>query len=356
MIALVNKANVGDPYQRNPSTGFSWWYFDIVDEFGNGAVVIWSQNLPFLPTSKRLDHADSQRPSLNVVLYQHHKTVFYLFQEYPPSEIEWSPAKGYWRFGETIIRQIDSDDTIELNINLNAPIPTSASHIVGTIQFSGPKRKDLPLNDFGFHHWSPVSTNCTGHVDLQDDKAKYAFSGRCYHDSNSSSRPIQNLGIEKWWWGRFSFPDQEVVLYLVSPETDTQPINMLLNVDNSGHMSSSEITSIQFQDPQKSLFGLHYPQSLFVASGAEQLMIEPVHLLDDSPFYQRFMATATRGEQTSVGYLEQVAPPRIGLFWQQPFVRMKVHDLNGSNSMWLPLFTGNRTDSFWKQLSRCTPF
>ena len=356
MITLVNKTNIGDPYHSNPSSGFFWWYFDIVDESGNGAVVIWSQNLPFLPTSKRLDHNASQRPSLNVVLYRNHKTVFYLFQEYPSTEIEWSPAKGYWRFGNTVIQQTEENDVIHLHMDVHAPIPSSAAHLSGTIEFRGPKRKDVPVQDSGFHHWSPIATNCLGQVKLQDDKAQYAFRGRCYHDSNSSSRPIQDLGIEKWWWGRFSFPHQETIIYVLSPETDTASIDMLLNVDKSGEMNVSDITQIQFQEPQKSIFGLHYPQRLLINSSAEDLIIQPTHLLDDSPFYQRFMATATQGKQTAIGYLEQVAPPKIGLLWQQPFVRMKVHDLSGANSMWLPLFTGNRTDSFWKQLSRCTPF
>ena len=356
MIALVNKTNIGDPYHSNPSNGFFWWYFDIVDNSGNGAVVIWSQNLPFLPTSKRLDHMASQRPSLNVVLYQNYKTVFYLFQEYPSLKTEWDPSRGYWQFGDTTIQQTETNDLVHLQIDLQAPIPTSVSHLTGTIEFRGPKRKDIPTQEVGFHHWSPISTNCIGQVNLKDDKAEYVFSGRCYHDSNSSSRPIQDLGIEKWWWGRFSFPNQETILYLLSPETDTEPINMLLGVDQTGHMKTSEITQIQFQDPQKSIFGLQYPQRLIIRSSTEELTVQPTHLLDDSPFYQRFMATATQGKQTAVGYLEQVAPPKIGLFWQQPFVRMKVHDLNGSNSMWLPLFTGNRTDSFWKQLARCTPF
>ena len=58
---------------RSPG-GFTWFYVDIVDDQGQGATLIWSWGLPFLPGYAAASRAGRpqlpiERPSVNLVVY-----------------------------------------------------------------------------------------------------------------------------------------------------------------------------------------------------------------------------------------------------------------------------------------------
>ena len=63
--------------------GFAWWYAELLDDKGNGMVLIWSFGLPFLPGYKSANDSGKpetplSRPSLNVALYEAGEPSFYL--------------------------------------------------------------------------------------------------------------------------------------------------------------------------------------------------------------------------------------------------------------------------------------
>ena len=81
-----------DPTTPMPRTlldargGFAWWYVDLVDEAGNGVVVIWSFGLPFLPGYASASRAGKgeragDRPSLNVAVYVRGELAAYVLEE-----------------------------------------------------------------------------------------------------------------------------------------------------------------------------------------------------------------------------------------------------------------------------------
>ena len=90
--------------------------------------------------------------------------------------------------------------------------------------------------------------------------------------------------------------------------------------------------------------------------GAAKYDLELNHLVDDGPFYQRYMLSAERirSEPTARsaervlgnGMAEYVEPDRIDVPWQRPFVAMKTQlvDSSRKNSILLPLFTGFKAD------------
>ena len=109
---------------------------------------------------------------------------------------------------------------------------------------------------------------------------------------------------------------------------------------------------IHHKENKSSIYGLQYPQIIQIKSDGILISISLLHKVDDSPFYQRFIVLANTNKKFGNGFVEQVVPSKIGISWHQPFVRMKIHHLNASNSFWLPLFTGDQTGSFLKLLTK----
>jgi hypothetical protein len=84
-------------------------------------------------------------------------------------------------------------------------------------------------------------------------------------------------------------------------------------------------------------------------------------LVDDGPFYQRYLVYAKRWRKTEHsahagtaaraamaasghGVAEVVYPSRVDVSWQRPFIAMKTHYIGQTNSALLPFFTGFRHD------------
>jgi hypothetical protein len=91
LISLCSADRAPDPaVLRNPG-GFTWFYVDLVDEQGRGATLIWSWGLPFLPgyaKAARAGHPQLpiERPSVNLVVYEGGREIFYLLSELPPEQ------------------------------------------------------------------------------------------------------------------------------------------------------------------------------------------------------------------------------------------------------------------------------
>ena len=79
--------------------------------------------------------------------------------------------------------------------------------------------------------------------------------------------------------------------------------------------------------------------------------------VDEGPFYLRFMVDAVCEitKERGHGIAELVKPDRIHIAPFQPFVRMRVHQVDGPNSFLLPLFTGaggDKVKRFFSHLKR----
>ena len=79
------------------------------------------------------------------------------------------------------------------------------------------------------------------------------------------------------------------------------------------------------------------------------MRVEVAALLDDGPFYQRYLLRGRCGDDEGYGIGEHVVPDRVDSGLLRPLVRMRVHRAAGRNSMWLPLFSGD-SDGRWGRL------
>jgi carotenoid 1,2-hydratase len=351
MIEIGGAGTEVDPGCFTEPGGFAWWYVDLVNPRGDGAVLIWSCGLPFLPgnaaSGRRGEPMPArQRPSVNLAVYREGKPVFYLLQEYGAGDVEFGDG-GISRIGGCRFRR--GEGGVLVDVELDCPIPGSPRRLRGSMRVEGIGRlPDAPslAGDPSPHVWTPLSGPASGTLQIGiDGDPGIRVVGRAYHDRNSGRVPLDQLGIARWMWGRFPFGDREVLYYLVWPVSGGPPRCIGVSIDSAGGAEVLEDLSVERSGTHRTWGGMRWWERVRVLRGDRPwLSITQAGIVDSGPFYLRFLsrAEAACGEWAT-GWGELCEPDRIDLALHRPLVNMRVHRVSGTNSCWLPLFSGPRS-------------
>lgn len=372
MIELGSADRAPDPAVLHSAGGFTWFYVDLVDDHGNGATVIWSWGLPFLPGYAGAARAGRpelpiDRPSVNVVVYQDGRERFYLLSEIPREDCRWSADGRSWRLGECTFTWSDvpgapgAAPTRVLNADIDLALPTGG-RATGRLCLSGalrhdiadlpgPRDEDLAVGDASAHLWTPMLAAARGSLELRTPGGLLRVEGRGYHDRNSAPRPLHELGIRSWWWGRIALPGRDLIFYqLISDDERCAPRDFVLELGADGACRASAEPELRVGRLRRSTWGLRWPASVsFRDPDGLPVQVEVTSLLDNGPFYQRYLLRGRCCGQQGHGLGENVVPDRIDTDLLRPLVRMRVHRADGPNSMWLPLFSGD-SEGRWARL------
>lgn len=340
-----------DPALLKRPGAFAWWYVDLVDEHGDGLVLIWSWGLPFLPglagaARRGAPVAPGDRPSMNVAVYQGGMPRFYLLQEIDPQDARWDPETDRWEFGQSrITLDRTSDGRHHLRVTLDCPVPGMPDRLQGTVEVIGHERiHEGDGHGDPRHAWTPLMTACPGTAKLRCGDWSADITGRAYHDRNSGVQPMHTLGIDRWWWGRLALPGRELIYYHLVPEDpgeDTQ--TLVVEVDSNGRTRLAESARVEILDTRRSIYSLSWTTRLrFWDPDGQEVRVRMTAGVDDSPFYQRLLIEGTCGGESGRGVAELVVPDAIDPDWMRWLVGMRVHHAGGDNSVWLPLFSGPR--------------
>ena len=338
--------------------GFAWWYVDLVDEQGNGVVLIWSWGLPFLPAwmsrvRSSEPAAPGDRPSLNIVTYAQGTPNFYLLQEYPPSACRWHDD-GRFQFGDSTIATTTHGDQRRMTAELDCPVPGTSDRLQGTLTLEGPiVSEHLTQQDPSPHRWTPICTAVTGEMNLRCG-ALQLVSGRAraYHDRNASPHDLETLGIDHWIWGRVPYGEGERIYYLLWPSDGGEPRAIGLTIGADGVATRTETLTVELLSRSRGWFGMPWWRRVRLTEDGEPwAVIQHRPPMDDGPFYLRFHTEVETDLGRAIGVGEAVRPSRIDLARHRPLVRMAVHTIDGPNSFWLPLFSGPRATR-WSRLLR----
>ncbi len=331
--------------------GFVWWYLDLVDDAGNGIVLIWSYGLPFLPGS-RLGGCPRFRPSLNLAVYRDHVQDLYLFNELHPADAVWDPAGETWTFGRSTFSVRRSDNRVAIDIQLDTPVGGQTGRLTGAISAEGPLRGDVDDASGGDHAWSPVLMAADGEAHLElEGWPSFSVRGRVYHDRNGSRVLLNELGIARWQWGRISFPDRDVSWYLLDPSRrGAPPRAILLSVDRSGAATLLERTPYSPSAWRLDRYGLSYHRRLHIqgdGAAIPDIFVDQQFVVDRGPFYLRWLvhghdANGAAGH----GVSELVVPSRLDIPALRPMVATHVFQEAGDNSSMVSMFSGPQKGRF----------
>lgn len=351
MLGLSAPTIPVDPALLEAPGAFAWWYVDLVDERGDGLVLIWSWGLPFLPglagaARRGQPQAPRDRPSLNLAVYQDGVPRFYLLQELDPRDAGWAPEADRWTFGDSRISlRRQEDGQSQLRVDLDCPVPGMLDRLQGTIQVTGPERvHEGSTQGDPRHDWTPLMTACPGVAELRCGGWSARITGRAYHDRNSGIQPMHTLGIDRWWWGRLALPGRELIYYHLAPEDPAASTQTLVvEVDAQGRTRLAADARVEVLSTRRSLYGLSWTTQLrFWDPDGHEVQVSMEAGVDDSPFYQRLLISGTCNGHTGRGVAELVVPDAIDPDWMRWLVGMRVHHAGGANSFWLPLFSGPR--------------
>jgi hypothetical protein len=330
--------------------GFVWWYADLVAPNGDGAVLIWSYGLPFLPgyadaARRGAPQRPAERPSLNLAVYRRGSPDFYLLQEYPAAAPGALDVEQ--RIGRSIFRRTLDNGRCTLDAVLDCDLPGTRERLTGTFRLEGSARRaeNVAADALPPHLWTPLTGPATGVLRLALDGRPFAeVAGRAYQDRNAGRVPLHDLGIDRWMWGRVPLADRELVYYLTWPAGAARPIHFGVEIGADGRTTRTEL-EVELGRERRAFGGLMRPERIVLrAAGRPWLEVRHTRVVDAGPFYLRMLSEArTAPGESAVGWSELCRPDRVDLASHRPFVRMRVHRADGPNSMWLPLFTGPRS-------------
>jgi len=341
-LQVIGIAQKDDPlFAKSLHTpgGFAWWYADLVNGSGDGCVLVWSWGLPFLPGSRRRQIARS-RPALHFAFYKKGKEQFYLLNEHPEEDADVDVLSGSVRIGSSQITLVEEGEKVRLNAQIDEPLSGTSDRVTVNLQLHGSHFLIDGYPAPSSHVWSPRTVDAIGSMQLRCGDVHEEVKGSAYIDSNASSQSLQEQGISSWRWGRVRFPDGTLVFYEVEENDGSKGTLAFFQDFNGGRVDGLQL---HFRNARRGAYGVLSPRTLRAEGAGRSYLVDCEHLVDDGPFYQRFLLTALDAMgQVGSGVGEVVLPPLIDLPWQRPLVKMKTFNVGGDNSMWLPLFTGNR--------------
>ena len=320
-----------------------WWYVDLVDELGNGAVCIWSYGLPFLPgvvsaARRGAPLVAATRPSWNLAIYRDGRPDFYVLQEVDPQACTWEP--GHWAMGGCRFTQVVQDGRLRLDIEFDSQLAGPRLPVQGHLTMQGPLRTGLGSAEARNprHSWEPLCLgSAEGQLSLSCGDYRAHVAGRAYHDRNGGAAPLSEIGLSAWRWGRFSFPHGDLVFTTVQGEGE----DFVVWVDRQGRAERHEVVRAQERAFRSAWFGPAWPERIDLSTPLGPIGIHMTSLVDDAPFYQRALGTAWLDGRLGHGIAEHVLIDRLDRWWMRPLVQMRV-DRGPRSSMWLPLFNGPR--------------
>ena len=334
MLDLLDPQCRIDPAVLDGDGSFAWWYLDLVDASGNGLVLIWSFALPFLPG----EGPSAEQPSLALSVYKDGQVDFVLLTELEKGEF----TQQGWRMGRSEFVQESRDGVRHLRVDLD--IDTPKGPVTGSIRVEGPElQAPIGASDGAqaVHGWSPQMGVGTAIAELSCADWSVSLEGECYRDRNFCTRPLDQLGISRWVWGRAAIDGALLVWYLVEGEHPSSRVF----VQREGRLDEVEV-EVVYSDQRRDRYGLSWAGSVHLVGEGVDLHVTQGMPLDHGPFYLRHPVQAVFNGRPGRGWGELVVPDKLDRPWMRPFVNMRTQRLKG-NSMWLPLFAGPRPLLRW---------
>jgi len=326
-----------DAFRLPEGTGaYEWWYFDLYDSDRQiGMVAIWFVGIPFSGVRQRSARdaskggkADSARnfPAVAFSLYGPRHTIAYMANLHPATSLQTSSDPLRCRIGNNEARYHDGryelllDDTLLDGGKLEGHFSFSPRALVTPV----PRQMGVGAQAAiaSEHQWIVAAPRCDVVGRVSCGPTSYDLSGLGYHDHNLGTRPPQNQ-FSQWEWGRAAFGDRTIIYY-GSTGHDGKLSADLVAADDSSPVLAAPAT-LDRNDSRRNIYGLRYASRLEVRSSAGAISVHQKRVVDNGPFYMRFLSSFedARGERAT-GFSEVFRPRALGWRWFWPLLDSRV--------------------------------
>ncbi len=322
-----------------PPQGYEWWYFDAISLDKNWSlVVIFFQGNPFSPEYiKAGENAKpDQFPAISISVYKNGKPEYYSFIEYQDGRFNWDDEDGSCSIGSNFFKRTIDKDKAEYELLLAQTLDSNHS-INAKLKFISPVLPNGMIDHESKdekHFWNLIQPQAqvTGSISLKGKSNDFnvLFSGTGYHDHNTGYEPMKD-SFEDWYWGRFHFKDSTLIYYVMNGLDGSKQHKAWLISKESGEVLDT-FSQISLDYFEKNWFGLNSAKKLELKSNRAQVTIQLSSLIDNGPFYQRFLSDVVMQYEGSTmaatGISEYIKPAQIyeEKYWWM--VRMRLRFLN----------------------------
>jgi carotenoid 1,2-hydratase len=336
--------------QKTKSGSYEWWYFDgITNDREFSFVIIFYEGNPFsrryIQAQVENEHTGinlaNQFPALSISVYQGGTPVYYGFCEHEAGSATFDTDHVKGRVGQSEFKSSLVDGKLVYEIFINQKL-SGGDSIEGNLKFTSINNSYVlqgnQLNNQSEKHvWNLVQphSQVEGELSINGYQSfNIQFSGKGYHDHNLGLEPMDESFLD-WYWGRFHFMNSTFVYYIMRKHGGNQYQAWLMNNDGT---CISINKNIELEDNSLNTFGLLSSRKILVEGNGFNCLIQQERIIDNGPFYQRFMSTIVMktgdGVEQSSGITEYIHPGRIKnrIFW--PLVNMRIH-YPGKKAHWV---------------------
>jgi carotenoid 1,2-hydratase len=288
-----------------------WWYFDAIsDDQRDALVLVWYASLPFDPAYGVATLRHLRRPNrhpaphprdhcaVGISWYREGRTMAYALNAFR--------RDAFHHRSESFEIEVAGNrlhrDAQGYHLRLTTPAVDGRHRISADLRFrpaenSSPYERDLGTADEP-HLWMLAAADCRVEGELQVDGPTplgTSFVGRGYHDHNAGAVEM-SLAMKRWRWGRVHLGPLTHVYYLAEPRQGASQ-SLWITCDQGAPREVIERPAFHLSAWTRNRFGIRSERDL---SLGERLDRRHQALVDDGPFYQRWLSRFTvRGEATT---------------------------------------------------------
>lgn len=306
---------------RKPSKGYEWWYFDALSTDKKwGIAIIFYEGNPFSPKYIEQEGSlPSDFPGISISVYRNGKTEFYSFLEYKPGKFKWDEDSQSGSVGSNFFKKVETEEELVYDLLIDQTL--DSGHVLSAkLKFISSKLADdliVRESETEKHFWNLIQPQAqvNGSLIIQgkSDDHSVLFTGAGYHDHNTGHEPMKD-SFEDWYWGRFHFKESTLIYYIMNGLDGKQQYEAWL-VSKDGKEILSEFDHIELKYFTKNRFGLNSARKFELKSEKSSAIIQASKLLDNGPFYQRFLSDIVlqNGEEVlaGTGFSEYIKPSKI---------------------------------------------
>lgn len=311
---------------------YEWWYVDAIDVAQEWSfVVILFRGMPmspdYLAALARGEAHPTDHCGYSVTVYHRGRRIAMAFRGVPMASCSFATTTADVVVEDCVFRRQD-DGSYALSVDVIGNGSSQRVALKATLRPPAnlPPRPAVPAET---HGWVLVAPDCAfeGVLSIAEGpnlRVKVTISGRAYHDHNYGARPMQ-CDFRAWHWGRWHV-DGRTFVYLAAPDATT-PFVWAGWCHTDGTVAALTAPSLTIERQGVSPMGVRYPRSL-VVTGMEPdgaplaVRVRQERVLDDAPFYRRWMGQATIAGAVCDGISEYMAVDRLSQAWIRPFLRL----------------------------------
>lgn len=314
------------PDSKKPSGGYEWWYFDGMSDNGVWSfVIIFYEGNPFSPryihSSSKKEAKPGSYPAISISIYKEGKAEYYSFLEFKWDSFSCNREDFTIKIGKSGFKRSYENGELQYQLNLDQ-ILASGHSLVGTIEFSsavfeeaGSSSVKEEMNEQ--HFWNLLQPMAGVKADFEingrNGFENVSFNGSGYHDHNTGYEPMKD-SFRDWYWGRFHFEKHTLLYYVMNKLNGSRQHEAWL-IDHSEFNLNRTFKSIKLNDKANTILNLPSYRKIRLEGDEASASVLLDNVIDNGPFYQRFLGKATLtidgSEQTVTGIAEYIRPDRI---------------------------------------------